>query len=510
MIRKLTLLGCCCLLSATVLAQQPIFKPSASADSLKKMLTFLASDSLKGRATGSSEQQVAARYIAAKLKQYGLKGASTETENPYFSTFYRMRYSIPTDYKIKIKDSDETLSPYTDMHVACGKELASCSIIPIAGQVDSLSGPNVAQVVMAPTLDEGMAQVKRGLATTPTIKKYLLALPPEKMKEYNKARNVLQLSQAAYTTPKGDTMLLGWTNETYPLSSNVCHAKVLAFVKSHPSITLLVMSQRKLKLLFSDSALKAYAASRRPAVGKAVVIDGAVPPDNIKERKVANVVGILEGATDEAIVVSAHYDHIGIREREKHESATADTICNGADDNGSGTSAILEVARLFAEAKAQGIQPKRSIIVTAFTGEELGLLGSKFMMHNPCFPIAKIKANVNLDMVGRTDAQHSSGDMYAYTISLGDSVALQKIVDLAAQKAKVDLSTEFDPEERNMWREGSDHDSFMRKGIPAIVVTTGMHPDYHQPSDEVSKINFKRMARITNFTCYMLWELANQ
>lgn len=513
MIKKLTLWGFCCLISLTVFSQNIPFKQKASADSLKKTLTFLASDSLKGRASGSREQVVAANFIASKLKQSGLKGASNEKENPYFSSFYLMRYGFPTMYKIKIKDSEETISPYTNMHIASAKTLTSCSIIPLIGNVDSLKGADVAKVVPAATLDDGIEAVKRGLTTNPSIERYMLVLPSEKMKEYNKDRIALQFSQAAYTNEKGDTLIFGWASEITPLSANIYYKKILPFINSHPGITLLITDESQLKKMFSDTTLlKEYASSGKPAIGKTMMLNGTVPPDKIRYRKVANVVAILEGSSkkDEAIVVSAHYDHIGIREKKKNESASADTICNGADDNGSGTSAIMEVARLFAEANAQGIQPKRSIIFAAFTSEEAGLLGSRYMTYNPFFPLEKIKAAVNLDMVGRTDSKHSEWDMYAYTLSFGDTVALQKTIDLSAKKAKVDLSTEFDPEEKMLWRSGSDHDPFVKKNIPAIVVTTGMHEDYHKPSDEVDKINFKRLGKIATLAYYMAWELANQ
>jgi len=513
MIKKLTFLGLCCLVSLSVFSQNIPFKQKASADSLKKTLTFLASDSLKGRLSGNVEQQVAARYIAASFKQHGLNGASGEKENPYFNSFYLMRYGFLSSYKIKIQDSEETISPYTNMHIASAKTLTSCSFIPLMGNADSLKGPDVAKVVTAATLDDGIEEIKRGLTTNPRIERYMLVLPPYKMKEYNKARIALQFSQAAYTNEKGDTLIFGWASETTPLSSNIYYKKIYPFINSHPGITLLITDELQLKRMFSDTTmLKEYATSSKPTIGKTLVLNGTIPPDKIRYRKVANVVGIFEGTSnkDEAIVVSAHYDHIGISAKRKMESASADSICNGADDNASGTSAMMEVARLFAEAKAQGIQPKRSILFVAFTGEEAGLLGSRYMTYNPFFPLEKIKANVNLDMVGRNDAQHTEWDMYAYTIAFGDTVALQKTIDQSAKKAKLELPTEFNPEEKERWRKGSDHASFVQKNIPAIAVTTGMHADYHQPSDEVKKINFKRLERIATFTYFVAWELANR
>lgn len=509
--KKRIIVALCSLLALSAHSQSVPLKQKASADSLKKTLTFLASDSLKGRASGSPEQEVAANFIAKSFMRYGLEGASNKSDNPFYHPFYLVNYRFPTDYKILIKEANHSISPYTDMHIVSAQKIHNQCFTPFLGNIDSIK-TNFLKVIPATTLDDGIAQVSRSISEQPSIKSYMLVLSKEQQKAYNKDRMTLQFSQGALVNEKGDTLLMGYYKETIPLNKNTCYTQALSFVKRNPGITLFISNEQVLKSLFSDTTIAIGTASNTTKVGRSIEVNGTAVPDRLRFRKVANVVAKIEGTSkkDEVIFVSAHFDHIGILRTKKNEGAKADTICNGADDNGSGTSAIMEVARLFAEAQKQGFRPQRTIVFTAFSGEEAGLLGSKAIMELPIVPLDRIKADVNLDMVGRTDSEHTEWDMYAYTIPLVDSLALQKNIDIAAKLAKIDLSVEFNSRDKELWRNGSDHASFTEKNIPAVAITTGMHPDYHQPSDEVDKINFKRLERIATFAYYLVWELANQ
>lgn len=507
---KITIAALCCLSGFSAQAQVDVLKQKASADSLRKTLTFLASDSLKGRATGSQEQLAAANFIAKHFMQLGLCGASSDKNMPYYNSFDLINTRFPTGYKIRIKESNLEISPYTEMHIVSTQNITNQSFTPYLGNVDSIKSNGV-KVVASTSLDSAIAQTSRNLKEYPSIQRFILILNKEQYKIYNKERLTLLFSRAALCNKENDTLLLGWHKETLSLNQNICYAKVLSFVRKNPNVTLFISNEQVLKHLFSDTSLTISNAYNTTEVGKQFVVDGTAYSDMIHFRKVSNVVAKMEGTTkkDEVIFVSAHFDHIGIQSKKKKEEAKADSICNGADDNGSGTSAIMEVARLFAEAKKQGFQPQRTIIFTAFTGEEAGLLGSKAMLENPIAPLTKTKANVNLYMVGRTDSEHTEWDMYAYTIPLGDSLTQQKHIKKAAKMAKIDLSVDLNDHDRELWKNGSDHAPFVQKGIPAIAITTGMHPDYHKPTDEVDKINFKRLERIATFTYYLVWELAN-
>lgn len=509
---KVLLLALCCTVGVGVVAnsQTPPFTQKASTDSLRKTLTFLASDSLKGRSTGSREQEVAASYIANRFISYGLRGASNSSSTPYLHSFNLVRSRFPTDYKIKVEENGKSISPYTEMHLFAAKTISNQSFTPYLG--DPSSPPNCVTVVPANTLDDAMSKVKTLAKNHPSVKNYMVVLDKESYKEYRKSRIELQLSKAVCCNENGDSILLGWSNKHALLNTNLCYSKVMSYVKTAPEITLFVTNEQQLGVLFDDSTLTIQTAQNLNKSGKSIFVAGTVYPDLLPFKNVSNVVAKIEGTSkkDEAIFISAHFDHIGISRREKKESVNPDSICNGADDNGSGTSALLEVARLFAEAEKQGLKPQRTVVFVAFTGEEVGLIGSKVMMQTPIVPLSKIKANINLDMVGRTDSEHSDWDMYVYTIPIGDEEKLLKVAKNAAKKAKINISSKQSDADKELWRTGSDHASFVEKGIPAIAVTTGMHPDYHQPSDEVDKINFKRLERIATFAFYATWELANK
>ena len=197
---------------------------------------------------------------------------------------------------------------------------------------------------------------------------------------------------------------------------------------------------------------------------------------NIRKIEGENVLGYVEGTDpdlrDEVIIVTAHYDHLG----KKGES-----VYNGADDNGSGTSTVLEISEAFAKAKEQGQGPRRSVLFMLVSGEEKGLLGSQYYAENPIFPLANTVANVNVDMVGRVDNKHKDNPDYIYVIGADRlSTALHEINE-TANATYCDLELDYTYNERddpNRYYYRSDHYNFAEKGIPAIFYFNGTHKDY--------------------------------
>lgn len=212
-----------------------------------------------------------------------------------------------------------------------------------------------------------------------------------------------------------------------------------------------------------------------------------------------NVIGFIKGSEKEHeyIVVSAHYDHLGKR---------YDEIYHGADDNGSGTSALLEIAEAFSEAVKNNNPPQRSIIFIAFTGEEKGLVGSRYFMEFPTVESNNIIANLNIDMIGR------NGDDFIHV--LGASIITPKLEELIENlnekytKLYLDYSLDEDQTYSSMYRR-SDQYNFSRFGIPAVFFYNGHHKDYHRSSDTIDKINFNGMLKRTKLIFYTAWELAN-
>ncbi len=225
-----------------------------------------------------------------------------------------------------------------------------------------------------------------------------------------------------------------------------------------------------------------------------------------REVRSENVLGFIEGSEkpNEYVVVSSHYDHLGIINGE---------IYNGADDDASGTSTLLEIAEAFSKATKEGNRPKRSILFIAMSGEEKGLLGSKYYVSNPLFPLANTVVDLNIDMVGRVDEKHEKNPNYIYLIG-ADKLSkelheLSETVNSNSTKLELDYTynSEDDP---NRYYYRSDHYNFAKNGIPVIFYFNGTHEDYHRPTDTIEKINFKKMKKIADLIFLTTWEIANR
>jgi len=219
-----------------------------------------------------------------------------------------------------------------------------------------------------------------------------------------------------------------------------------------------------------------------------------------------NIWAFIEGTEkpDEILVISAHYDHVGITDGE---------VYNGADDDGSGTVALLEIAQAFMNAKKEGHGPKRSILFLHVTGEEHGLHGSRFYTENPIFPLKNTIANINIDMIGRRDDAHPNTNQYVYVIGSDRlSTDLHAACVLANQKSvAIDLDFKFnDPKDPNRFYYRSDHYNFAKNGIPSVFFFNGVHADYHQGSDTPDKIEYDALAKRAQLAFATAWELANR
>lgn len=231
-----------------------------------------------------------------------------------------------------------------------------------------------------------------------------------------------------------------------------------------------------------------------------------VADKNVVELAGYNVMGYIEGTDlkDELVVMTAHYDHLGKR---------GESIYNGADDNGSGTTTLLEISEAFMEGVDKGVRPRRSVLFLLVTGEEKGLLGSSFYVNNPVFPLEQTMVNINVDMVGRVDEKYTENPRYVYVIGSDRlSTDLHKIneeVNQGYEQLVLDYTYNSETD-RNRYYYRSDHYNFAKNGIPAIFFFNGTHPDYHQTTDTVEKINFEKMAVIGKHIFHLAFDLANR
>ncbi len=248
-----------------------------------------------------------------------------------------------------------------------------------------------------------------------------------------------------------------------------------------------------------------------------------IEADTSKIKDDSNVIAYIKGGEkpEEVVVITAHMDHLGnicpsrygvffsASARFVHVPARTGctkTIYNGADDNGSGTVALLEIAEAFKRAQEAGVVPKRSVAFIHFAVEEAGLLGSRYYIENPVFTLKNTVLNLNLDMVGRVDTKHSSNPNYVYVIGADIiSTRVRKIHELINKKY-VRLTLEHSNESVHR----SDQHHFIKKNIPAIFYTNGTHDDYHKPTDDADKINYQVLEKRTRLAYYAAWEFANR
>lgn len=218
-----------------------------------------------------------------------------------------------------------------------------------------------------------------------------------------------------------------------------------------------------------------------------------------------NVLAYIKGSEfpEEVLIISAHSDHLGL---------TDSLVYSGADDNGSGTSAVMMIAKAFKTAQLQGFAPKRSILFLHLTGEEEGLYGSRYYIEHPIFSLQNTVANLNIDMIGRVDERHKNNPNYIYLIGSNRiSTELHYISEAANREfTQLDLDYKYNDEnDPNRYYFRSDHYNFAQKGIPVIFYFNGEHKDYHKPTDTPDKINYELLETRAKLIFTTAWYIAN-
>lgn len=235
-----------------------------------------------------------------------------------------------------------------------------------------------------------------------------------------------------------------------------------------------------------------------------------VPSEYMSKRKKINdsenILAYIEGSEkpNEIIVVSAHYDHVGMNNGQ---------IYNGADDDGSGTVGVMAIAEAFQKAKKAGHGPKRSILFLHVTAEEKGLFGSSYYSDNPVFPLTNTVADLNIDMIGRVDPLHKDNPNFVYVVgSEMLSSQLKEAVE-KANKATHNLYLDYkydDPKDPDRIYYRSDHYNFAKHNIPIAFFFDGIHEDYHKPTDTPDKIDYPLLMKRTQLVFTIAWDLANR
>ena len=496
-------------LSTGTFAQQAGGREGIRQEDLKDWLTYLASDELQGRATYTEGLGIAAGYISAHLAQWGVKPGGDN--GSYFQAVpvRSVRTISNASVTVTVNGESRTFKDgegITFPRQMGGKQTVEGRDLLFAGyglQIPSAGIDDYAE--RSPDSKVVVYLGPRGPSSLPQGSNRLLGA---------RARSAVEKGAVAVIGPASQFGGRGRSNAAAPPAAAGRGAAPAApdFTTVQrfdtPITPQLTAQDEFFTFLFSGAPvpyaeLKAKADKGEPL--PAVPLDGVSMTINVdaeyevvRTRMTNNVVGIVEGTDPQLkntyVAFGAHYDHTGFRETAKPGE---DAINNGADDDGSGTVAIMAIAKAF----AQGPKPKRSLLFVWHAGEESGLLGSRYMAENPVGgDIDKIVAQLNMDMVGRNqndDPAHAN--MVLVVGSDRISTELHNINEDANASLDKPLTLDYsmnDPADPQSIYTRSDHYSYAAKGVPIVFYFTGLHPDYHRPSDTVDKILFDKVQRI--------------
>ena len=473
--RALRILSLLLVLATPLAAQTSGTTAAISPDDVQKRIGFLASDELRGRDTPSPGLEKAAEYIAQEFQRLGLKPGG---DNGTFIQRWPYRQA-----PLEVENLKAELRGGSTRALKYGEDYF---LIPSL-TMDSLAGT----LVFGGTAGDSAAP---RINFNQQVATFFIpgAIPTP---EWEKA---LQAGFMAAMT--GDARGVAFILDPQFAPGMIAAVAQVAAQQEAPLPLIAIRydaARDWLKTLNVDLD-SARTRSDRNAFRSGSLYLRTSSGGNVQH--VPNVVGILEGSDPELkntyVVYSAHIDHVGVGQ----PNEKGDSIYNGADDDASGTSGVLEIAEAFA---AMQPRPKRSIIFALVSGEEKGLFGSAYFVENPPVPVNQMVANINIDMIGRNAPDSTVAIGMDYT-SLGPLV--QDIVRRHPE-LKLTVAPDLWPEENLFVR--SDHFNFAKAGVPAIFFTSGLHEDYHKPSDEPHTIDNDKLARTAQLLFFLGNEIAN-
>ncbi|NID11811.1 M28 family peptidase [Fibrivirga algicola] len=498
------------------------YAQTVTAADLEKNLRILAADDMEGRETGTRGQKKAAAFIASQFASYGLKPVAKQADGtmgflqPF--TLYKKNWG-----DLYVKAGGKQFTYLTDFLLnglfSVPTETNYETVFVNYGIVDDKFDDYVNLDVKgkAVVMLDGEPKAADGTSAVNNSKEGSKWGKPESMRAkvtIAKDKGAAQIFVISTADAAGFKQLL---RERGALQQRFNRLSLKAGTENTGSVgTFMVSTDMGAALLGQTpdkfrKALDQMAKMGTSTIGKLagkIALKGERKDENVQTE---NVAGYLEGTDkkDEVLVVSGHYDHIGI--------SPDGQINNGANDDGSGTVSVMELAQGFAKAKAEGKGPRRSILFLTVVGEEKGLLGSEYYAdYGPIFPLENTVADLNIDMVGRVDDLHkdkSPKDNYIYVIGSDKlSSDLHKISEEQNNaNTKMDLDYKYnDPNDPERIYYRSDHYNFAKHKIPIIFYFNGLHADYHRPTDDVEKIDFKLAEKTARLVFFTAWEIANR
>lgn len=460
---------------------------ASSSSNLLTHLRYLASDKLKGRGNGSAELDQAARYIAGQFEKYGLKPAGENST--YFQEFeLGIGRRLGGMNGIVFRPIDE----HFDLHMGrdyvpltYGSQTTVVGPVVFAGHgitapelgYDDYQDLDVRDKIVLVFEDEPDGSSRNYVFGGKEVTPYATSLHKILNAKSRGAKAIILspkensasgMSEVAAIDPRQvadlgihAVRIRGEIGDRLLRTAGRDPVEILRWINSHPS---------------------PYSFS--------LDFDASVSIEVLGVRRVVrNVIGFVPGQSDQVIVIGAHYDHLGLGEKTSLAPELIGQIHNGADDNASGTAGLLTLAENYA-----GTRPRRGLLFIAFAGEELGLLGSRYYTEHPTYPLKRTNAMINLDMIGRSDGDLLIG-------GVGTSVYFKGILDELQGSSSLHFTYS------DSLQGSSDHLSFLAQKIPVLFFFSGLHSDYHRPSDDWERIDLVRTEEILGVVSGMLGRL---
>jgi hypothetical protein len=438
---------------------------------LKQQLSIIAGPEMEGRETATEGERRAAAYVESQMKAIGLQPGNGSTYQMHFPVYQdsTIEASVLVNGKSLEWNKDFTARNENYTSQMGFTEIQYLNLEDTAWKADKI---NIAGKLV------------------------MVKLAPAK----GRAARYALLGQLASIEKKGAAAILivDSTDKLAKVENPSAAMRINKFAAAHAAN----------RYTITASAATAIAGTNRLDTCSSKIFTAEIElsfKGFTLQKSSSNVLGILPGSgkTDEWLVITAHYDHIGKRDT---------VIWYGADDDGSGTATVIELAKAFTKAKADGFVSPRNILFMTVSGEEKGLLGSKYFTENPTVPLNKVTVNLNIDMVGRIDSLYDKKENKNYVYLVGDDKLSTELTPVSKEANKsfgLILDPKFnDPKDRERIYYRSDHYNFAKKGVPVMFYYDGGHRDYHRPTDTVDKINFDLMSLRARFIFTTAWLIA--
>ncbi len=473
-----TRLGFAPFLLWAALASTPAISPEQFIEDVK----FLASPELKGRGTGTPELEKAAEFIARRFQSFGLQPIDGKSYYQAFSVTTNARLGKGNRFEYTENGRKTTVrfqQEFIPFNFSTRAKLdgpvvfAGYGITAKEYNYDDYAGLDVRGKLVLILRHEPQEFDEKSVFAGKVYTEHAQFFSKASNAKMHGASGVILINDRANHRGDADE-LEKFASTVGPADAGIPFVQIKADVAER----WFALAGKKLDdiqaAIDRDLEPQSFAFPSGLEIHANLDIERAV-------RTVHNVAGYLPGLTDEYIVIGAHYDHLGLGEQFSMAPSMAGTVHPGADDNASGTAGVIELARWFSGQPKQ----KRGILFLAFAGEELGLLGSSYFVNHPAFPLEKATAMINMDMIGRV----REGKVYIGGVGTGTT--FKPIVEKAAAKYKLNV----DYSDTTGYG-SSDHTSFTTKQVPVLFFFSGLHSDYHKPSDTWDKIDAPDSARL--------------